>query len=232
MSAYKINVKIEMTKCVTKDIADEPFKSRDGSQSMIIDESKAANIDKCENSVLRVANPAIRDALATHLAEVSENAAIEQDIPGEVKINKTPYRIDGEAGRMTFPTHSIIADGKVVFNTAVDIFTPLTGKGYHRTSGFKEIAMIYGDTEQSFRKTGEQINRIRYQEEGGTPYRTLQHNTEKEGAEQTDFIEVRTARILEENGFAEDGAYRRDNAEYAENEPVTVSESMVFKAAE
>ena len=232
MSAYKINIKIEMTECETQKNAGVPFKNRDGSQSMIIHESDAANIDKCENSVLRVAHPAIRDALAIHLTEFSEKAAIEQDISGEVTVNKTPYRTDGEAGRFTFQTHSIISDGKTVFNTATDIFTPLIGKGYHRTAGFKEIAIIYGDTEQSFRKTGELINRIRYQEEGGTPYRTLQDNTEKEGAELIDFIEVKTARILEENGFANDGVICGDNAEYSDNQPATISESQIIKAAE
>jgi len=192
MSAYEIYVKIELRKCVTKENMNIPFKNLDGSSRMIIDADDAINIDKCDQSVLRVANPAIRDALATHLTEVSEQSAIKQSIFGEVTVNEIPYRVDSEAGRHTFATHSIIADGKTVFNTATDIHTPLTGKGYHRTAGFKEIGMIYGDTEQSFRNTGEQINRIRYQEEGGTPYRTLQHNTEKEGAESIDFIEAKT----------------------------------------
>jgi hypothetical protein len=54
--------------------------------------------------------------------------------------------------------------------------------------GFNEIAMIYGDTEQSYRKTADLINRIRQQEQRGTPYRTLQDNTEKEGTAVIDYI--------------------------------------------
>ena len=43
--------------------------------------------------------------------------------------------------------------------------------------------MIYGDTEQSYRKTAQLINRIRHQQQGGTPSRTLRECTEKEGSE-------------------------------------------------
>jgi hypothetical protein len=70
--------------------------------------------------------------------------------------------------------------------------------------GFKEIAMIYGDTEESYRKTARLINRFRYQEQGGTPYRTLQENTEKEGAKVLDYMEEKSKLILKKNGFTED----------------------------
>jgi hypothetical protein len=50
----------------------------------------------------------------------------------------------------------------------------LKTKEFYKTAGFKEIAaMSYRDTEQSYRKTAKLINRIRHQEQGGTPYRTL-----------------------------------------------------------
>ena len=51
--------------------------------------------------------------------------------------------------------------------------------------------MSYGDTEQSYRKAAELINRIRYQIQGGTPYRTLQENTEKEGSTVIDYLRSR-----------------------------------------
>lgn len=74
------------------------------------------------------------------------------------------------------------------FKTAVDLFPPLTTNEYYRTVGFKEIAMIYGDTEKSYRKTKQLINRIRYQQDNGTPYRTLQKNTAKEGMRVNEYI--------------------------------------------
>jgi len=98
--------------------------------------------------------------------------------------------------------------------------------------GFKEIAMIYGDTEQSYRKTAELINRIRQQERGGTPYRTLQNNTEKEGSAVIDYINEKTKRILKDNGFSEDGIYSGNNPAYASNQPAALCEEKIVKAAE
>ncbi len=233
MSAFMINVNIDLTECPEEVEINSVVKNSDGSLSMAIDLNDAINIDKCENAVLQVVYPSIRSTLTDHLSEVSEKMAIEQaGKTKEVIANVTPYRVDGEVGRLTFTTHSVVADGKIYYNTASDVFKPLIGKGYYRTVGFKEIAIIYGDTEQSFRKTGALINRIRHQEEGGTPYRTLQDNTEKEGAELIDFLEVKTAQILKENDFTEDGVYCGDNAEYVNNRPVTVNESMIEEAAE
>lgn len=108
----------------------------------------------------------------------------------------------------------------------------MKAKEFYRTIGFKEIAMIYGDTEKSYRKTAKLINRIRYQEQGGTPYRTLQENTEKEGSDLIDYVKEKTRRILKKNGFSEDGIYQGNNPAYARNQPATLPEEQIVKAAE
>jgi len=138
--------------------------------------------------------------------------------------------VDGEVGRFEFNSHSILNGDGLKYNTAMDLFAELKGKEYYRTIGFKEIAMIYGDTEKSYRKTAELINRIRYQVEEGTPYRTLQENTEKEGSNLIDYVEEKTKRILIDNGFAEDGVCQGNNAAYA-NKPVTISQERIIEAA-
>jgi hypothetical protein len=51
----------------------------------------------------------------------------------------------------------------------------LNSREFYKTTGFKEIAYIYGDTNVSFRKTADLINRSRWQLQGGTPY--LERNT-------------------------------------------------------
>ena len=128
----------------------------------------AMNIDNCEKAVLQVVCPSVRSALSDHLSAVSEKMAIDQaGQTDEVVANVGPYRVDGEAGRFTIKTHSVIADGQVAYNTAKDVFKSLNSMEYHKTAGFKELAFIYGDTEESFRKTGKSINRIRYRKEGG-----------------------------------------------------------------
>jgi len=81
-----------------------------------------------------------------------------------IVINERPYDVDGEAGRFHFTTHRVVQDGKSVFDTSKDVFVTLRGKEYYRTVGFKEIAYIYGDTNESFRKTADLINRLRQQQ--------------------------------------------------------------------
>ncbi len=43
---------------------------------------------------------------------------------------------------------------------------------------------------------------------------------------------MKTARILKEIGFAKDGVYCGDNAEYADNQPVTVNVNMILRVTE
>jgi hypothetical protein len=140
--------------------------------------------------------------------------------------------VDGEVGRFEFTTHSVLHGTQTQYNTARDLFAELKAKEFYRTIGFKEIAMIYGDTEESYRKTAKLINRIRYQEHWGTPYRTLQENTEKEGCKLIDYVEEKTKRILQKNGFTEEGVYQGNKAAYARNQPVTLSGEKITEAAE
>lgn len=86
-----------------------------------------------------------------------------------------PYRIDGEVGRVSFDAY-FVQDG----DQLTGLYAPLEGKSLYRTVGFKELAFIYGVTEESYRKTSQLLQRVRRQA-GGTPVRTLQENTEAEG---------------------------------------------------
>ena len=122
-------------------------------------------------------------------------------------------------------------DGKSVFDTSKEVFVTLRGKEYYRTVGFKELAYIYGDTNESFRKTEELINRFRYQQQQGTPCRTLQETTEREGQQILDYVTKQSNRILEQNGFFEDGAYRQNSIEYGQAEPVWLPSADIIKAA-
>ena len=94
------------------------------------------------------------------------------------------------------------------------MFVRLRGVEIYKTIGFKDIALIYGDTEKSYQKTARLINRIRHQEQGGTPSRTLHDCTEKEGREALGYIDKKARCILKENGFSEDGTCRDIKLEY------------------
>ena len=112
------------------------------------------------------------------------------------------------------------------------MFVCLRGVEIYKTIGFKDIAMIYGNTEKSYKKTAQLINRIRYQEQGGTPSRTLHDCTEKEGREALGYIDKKARCILKENGFSEDGTCRDIKLEYNSNHPITVAKQFVINAVD
>jgi len=110
------------------------------------------------------------------------------------------------------------------------LFSSLRGVEIYKTIGFKDIALIYGDTEQSYQKTAQLINRIRHQEQGGTPSRTLHDCTEKEGKDALSYIDERARCILTENGFLEDGICQDIKPEYNNENPVTIPKQQVISA--
>ena len=91
----------------------------------------------------------------------------------------------------------------VLFDSSQSVFAPLTTNQFYLTSGFKELAMIMGNTEESFRKTSKLINHIRYQK-NGTPSRTLHDQTQKEGAELFNHLRQK-AENLNRGNFNTDG---------------------------
>lgn len=147
--------------------------------------------------------------------------------------NQKPYRIDGEAGRFEFATHCVFdSDGGLVFNSATDFYPALGSREYYRTVGFKEIAYVYGDTEKSFRKTADLLNRVRHQQVGGTPFRTLRESTEREGGQIIDFLREKTARCLLDNGFGEDGSPISVDEKYSRAQPAAFDDNALLQAAE
>jgi hypothetical protein len=107
-------------------------------------------------------------------------------------------------GRFSFPTHEIHREGQVVYASVGTLFAPLKGPEQYRTVGFKEIAMVYGTTEESFRKAAALINRVRHQP-GATPLRTLHDNTEAEGQRILEAIEQKATEILRAHDFTAAG---------------------------
>jgi hypothetical protein len=65
--------------------------------------------------------------------------------------------------------------------------------------------LIDGASEESYRKTAALLNRIRHQEEGGTPYRTVREAVEHEGTLLHQYLEKKTSAIFKENGFTPEG---------------------------
>lgn len=198
-SNYKIKVNIEIVEC-DDDMQPEPQKLQDGHFELVIEEQLGCNIDKCEQALLQANYPALRSALSAHLTEISKKKVLERGTESDCYVNEVPYRVDGEIGAFTFNTHSIQAVGQPIFNTSIEVFRALKGKELYRTQGFKEIAIVHGGLEQSYRDTQKLINRVRYQPDA-TKLRTLSDSTENEGQQLQVHLEQQAIEILKKASF-------------------------------
>lgn len=118
--------------------------------------------------------------------------------------NTWPYRVDGEVGRIEFPTYRIVQGKTVQYDTAREFFAPLGCWERYETRGFKELAFIRGVTETSYKKTALWLNRIRHQDRA-TGSTTLRVGAEREGQKVMDCLERTTTEMLRQEGFNETG---------------------------
>jgi len=229
-SNYKIQVNVEIVECFDETQL-EPHQQEEGNFEFIISEEQGCNIDKCEQALLQASYPALREALSTHLTQVSKKKACQMGLEQDCHVNKVPYRIDGEVGYFTFDTHHIQSYGKFIFNTSKEVFPPLKGKEIYRTQGFKEIAIVHGNLEQSYRDTQKLINRIRHQPDA-TKLRTLSDSTENEGQQLQVHIEEQATEIISNSGFCpiEGTPPQEQSDSYRSLEAVTIPKNSVEKA--
>ncbi len=73
MKRHRIRVKVEFEEFDSESpIREQPEKVSDGCFEIDLPEPLAIDIDACEQAVLAANFPAIRDALSTHLSEMSK----------------------------------------------------------------------------------------------------------------------------------------------------------------
>ena len=137
--------------------------------------------------------------------------------------NVWPYRVDGEVGRIEFPTYRVIQGDTVLYDCARELFPPLGCWERYETSGYKELGFIRGVTEQSYNKTALWMNRFRHQD-GATGSTTLRVGAEREGRKVLDCLERTTTEILLKEGFD-------DTGQPLEPRPLQRQETMVMSAA-
>jgi len=91
----------------------------------------------------------------------------------------------------------------VQFDTSREVFAPLTGKQWYRTVGFKELAVVRGALDRSYRQATRMMNRIRHQPDA-TPLATLRDSVEAEGLAAAHALEQEARRELQQAGFEAD----------------------------
>jgi hypothetical protein len=225
---YKIRIQVEIEECVGP-TTDGPQREGVGAFEWIIPSEQAHSIDDCEQSLLQVNADALRDAFAYHLSYLSRQHALE--LTGSLEeCEVKSYRVDGEVGRITFDTYWVEPMAGDRDADPTPLFSVLRAKEWYRTTGFKEIALVYGTTESSYRQTRALINRVRHQAEA-TPARTLRENTEREGQEILAHMDQQAEQILDAHGFTPDGAPTEKQAqEYSDRSLVTLPSHQVQQA--
>jgi len=122
-----------------------------------------------------------------------------------VQKHATRYRVDGEIGRFTFATWDVKSGDKKIYFKGLDMFPERIGQQWHQTRGFKELGLIVGAAQRSYRQITRVFNRTRHQEIGGTPLNTLRDGAQAEGLKVLDFMDKKTQSILKEHGFDAQG---------------------------
>jgi len=223
---YKVKVNIEIIKCVDA-VTDEFIQVGVGMFERIISTQQAQSIDVCEQMLLETNYAALRDAFANHCSRVSRQHALEfaETLEGcEVK----PYRVEGEIGRITFNSYWVKPGGGSA-ETAKGMFPTLHGKEWYRTTGFKEIGLVYGTVEGSYRKSSVLLNRVRHQEEA-TPFRTLRENSEYEGRQIIGQMERQAGEIFAEHAFTAAGVPLDPAVDHSQQKLVSLPKAQVTPA--
>jgi len=157
-SNYKVRVQVEIEECADTRI-DAPRKEDVGTFEWVISAEQAHSIDECEQIVLQTNHNAVRDAFGHHLSSVSEQHALQ--VAGSLeKCKVKAYRVDGEMGRITFDVYWVEQMEEGDEDTSEAPFPALHAKEWYRTTGFKEIALVYGTTEKSYRKASDMIKKV------------------------------------------------------------------------
>ncbi len=118
--------------------------------------------------------------------------------------------MDGEVGRFSFKTYDVKGENKKTLFAGIDLFPMRKGRQWYPTSGFKEVALIYGAAQRSYRQTINVFNHSRRQEVGGTPLNTLCDVTQVEGLKVLDFLARKTESIFKTYGFNSQGIPETD----------------------
>ena len=199
-----------------------------------IPESLETSIDAVEKILLTVNKEVLKKSVSGYLETISKKKTeLEQNKNGgEIITNEKQYSVDGEIGRFSFNTHTLVNEDKPIFNTSKDIFRTLRDREYYRTEGFNELLFPLV-TNESYRHAEEKLNRIRREGEGGTPMRTLAGIVESESTKINKNIDEKVETILVNHKFSSDGHPIKPNAKYGEsNEQMFIDKTDVKKAQE
>ena len=150
-----------------------------------------------------------------------------------IRTKPYPYWVDGEVGRFEFTTHQVYDGDDLLYDTASEFFPQRGRWEWYLTSGFKDLAFLYGVTEDSYRHTSRRLNRLRHQSDrDGTPSRTLQAQAEREGIGLQHALAQKATRLLNAAQVSEQDGVVIVPALSPVSQPLTMPQDRVNEAIE
>ena len=111
------------------------------------------------------------------------------------------YRVDGEVGRFRFGLFDVVDEADAIVHSGHRLWPARQGRQWYPTAGFKELALLTGATQRSYRQTLDHFNRSRHQEVGGTPLNSLRDGAEREGGKVIEFLDRHSEKVLSTHQF-------------------------------
>lgn len=208
-----------------------------GQFRLVLKEGSLFDIDALEAGVLETSYETMRDALAGALEGASRDRATEGcGEKGEgcrVVEHGSDYRVDGEVGRFRFGLFDVVNEADEIVFAGHQLWPARQGRQWYPTTGFKELALLTGATQRSYRQTVSHFNRSRHQEVGGTPLNSLRDGAEREGGKVIEFLDRHSEKVLSTHQF--DGEGRPEpgaplRAEVESFKPTKLSDKTVNEA--
>ena len=198
---YEIRIKVEIIASEEEETSGIE-RVREGEYRSVISGSRAEESDRCEQVLLEVRYAAMREGLGEHLSQVTQKH-VQEVAKSALDYEIKRYWVDGEVGRFEFDAY-YVKEEAWVGGEKRGIYPLLGGREWYRTSGWKEIALEQGVVNESYRKAGEMLNRVRHQSVG-TPVRSLCESAEREGIELAIQVEAKANEILQPQQFSVSG---------------------------
>ncbi len=142
-----------------------------------------------------------------YLATVAREAAqtAQAEFGGNVVENATVYRVDGEIGRVTFPTYALRKDDQTVWNSVPGVFGAQGPREYYHTESAKELILDLASF-ASYRNTARVFNRIRRSTgKNRTPMTTIASIVYREGLAVQAYLGHFVTSTLARHAFTKEG---------------------------
>ncbi len=176
-------------------------------QMFELPDAQSDPINEGERVILDVFTLAQTQAYQRYLASVAREAAetAQAAYGGTVVENATLYRVDGEIGRITFPTYAVHQEEQVVWNSVPKVFGAQGPQEFYATRSAKELLLDFSSF-SSYRKTARVFNRIRRSpRQNRTPVTTIASFVHREGITVQAYLGHFVTSTLAHHQFTSDG---------------------------